>query len=202
MAPQQDELEDIDDEAAPKNVFRPPQEVLEVGHVLPTLRVKEINFFDRMPMLSIKEELVGQDHFNYHMIKAGHYLEATISKVNEEQKYITLTANEFIKGNLYLEHMADNPIKVMPPKFTEVGKKIRVRVLSVDVAKRFIEFTKKDTFMKDDAPVYQSYKEVKKGDKILCNVVSQVEHGLVVKSFGNIKGLITFEDIMQKEKIS
>lgn len=66
----------------------------------------------------------------------------------------------------------------------------------MDTSKRYIEFTKKDSFMKDDAPVYSSYREVKKGDKLICNVVSRVEHGLVIKSFGNIKGLITFEDIM------
>jgi len=50
--------------------------------------------------------------------------------------------------------MADNAIKTMPPKFTEVGKEIRVRVLSIDSSKRLIEFTKKDSFMKEDCPVY------------------------------------------------
>lgn len=94
--------------------------------------------------------------------------------------------------------MADTPLKHMPPKIVEVGKKIKVRVLSVNVAKRFIEFTKKDSFMKDDAPVYQSYKEVKKGSAVICNVVAHCEHGMVVTSFGNIKGLITYEDVKQK----
>lgn len=50
--------------------------------------------------------------------------------------------------------MADNSIKQMPPKFQEVGKDIRVRVLSVNVSKRCLEFTKKDSLMKEDAPVF------------------------------------------------
>jgi ribosomal protein S1 len=75
-----------------------------------------------------------------------------------------------------------------------------VRVLSVDSSKRLIEFTKKDTLMKEDCPVFKSFKEVKKGDKVYCVVVSTCEHGLVVKSFGDIKGLVTFEDIKQKDK--
>jgi ribosomal protein S1 len=94
--------------------------------------------------------------------------------------------------------MADNALKQMPPKFQEAGKEISVRVLSVDSSKRSLEFTKKDTLMKADAPVYQSYKEVKKGDKVVAVVAAEVEHGYVVKSFGNIKGLLTFEDVKSK----
>ena len=145
-----------------------------------------------MPVLSAKEDEV----LNYHMITAGMYLTATISKVNAD--WVALKVNDFVKGNLHLEHMSDTHIKVMPPKYREAGKSIRVRVLHVDQAKRYIEFTKKDSFLKDDAPVYQSYRDVNKGDKVLCNVVSTCEYGLIIKSFGNIKGLITYEDIKAK----
>lgn len=55
--------------------------------------------------------------------------------------------------------MADFPLKTMPPKFTTVGKEIKVRVFNVDVEGRYIEFTKKDTLMNQKTPVYQSYKE-------------------------------------------
>ena len=70
------------------------------------------------------------------MVQAGAYFDAAIEKVNEDKKYITLRVNKFIKGNLHLECMADMPLKQIPPKYTEIGKKIRVRVLSVNVAKR------------------------------------------------------------------
>ena len=94
--------------------------------------------------------------------------------------------------------MADNALKVLPPKFQEVGKEIRVRILNVDASKRSLEFTKKDTLMKESTPVYKSIKEVKKGDKVIGVIVKESEHGYVVKSFGNIKGLLTFEDIKEK----
>ena len=164
------------------------------------MKVKEINYFDMVPHLSIKDKVLKEDTLNYHMIKAGMYFDATISKVNTDKKFITLNVNEFVQGNLHLENMGDNPLKVMPPKLTEVGKQIRVRVLYVDISKRYVEFTKKDSFMKESAPVYESYRQVRKGDKLVCTVVSHAEHGLVIKSFGNIKGLITYEDIKQKEK--
>ncbi len=109
-----------------------------------------------------------------------------------------MSINEFVKGSLHIEHMSDNPLKMMPPKFLEVGKEIRVRVFNVDPSSRSLEFTKKDSLMKEDTPVFQSYKEVKKGDKLLGVIVSETEHGHVVRFFGGLKGLLTFEDIKQK----
>ena len=44
-----------------------------------------------------------------------------------EKNYVQLKINDFVKGNLHIEHMADNAIKQMPPKFQEVGKDIRAR---------------------------------------------------------------------------
>lgn len=187
-----------DDEEEKKQVARP--EILEVGKELQQIKVKEINYFDGLPIVSLKKSILDTLSLNYAMIQVGQYVKAKIEKVNTDKMFVTLAVNEFVKGNLHLEQMADNPIKVMPPKFTEVGKEINVRVWSVNPSKRTMEFTKKDALMKDDIPVFKSYKEVKKGDKVHCVVVSECEHGLVVKSFGSIKGLLTFEDIKLKEK--
>ena len=52
--------------------------------------------------------------------------------------------------------------------------------------------------MKDDAKIYQDAKEVSIGDKLVCVVVSKTEHGCVTKTFGGIKGLLTFADIEEK----
>jgi ribosomal protein S1 len=52
--------------------------------------------------------------------------------------------------------------------------------------------------MKKDVPVFNSYKEVKKGDKVVGVIVAECEHGYVVKSFGSLKGLLTYEDVKAK----
>lgn len=162
------------------------------------MKIKEINYFDGVPVLSTRDSVLASASLNYSMIKAGEFFTAKIEKVNLAKQYISLSVNQFVKGNLNIEHMADNALKVMPPKFQEVGKEISVRVLNVDSSKRSLEFTKKDSLMKSDAPVFQSYKEVKKGDKVLGVVVAECEHGYVVKSFGNLKGLLTYEDVKAK----
>lgn len=103
--------------------------------------------------------------------------------------------NDFVKGRLYLEHMADLPLKTLPPKLTQVGKEIKVRIFYIDYKTRYIDFTKKESLFRDKTPVYQSYREADKGAKIVGVVVDENEHGYVVRSFGGIKGLLTFADI-------
>ena len=104
-----------------------------------------------------------------------------------------MALNDFVKGTLSLNHMADHPLKVMPPKFCQEGKQIKVRVFSVD--KRAIEFTKKDSLLKDKAPVYSQISEVRQGSKVLGLVVGEADHGYVIKTFGGLKGLLTFADV-------
>ena len=103
--------------------------------------------------------------------------------------------NDFVKGRLYLEHMADLPLKTLPPKLTQVGKEIKVRIFYIDYKTRYIDFTKKESLFRDKTPVYQSYREADKGAKIVGVVVDENEHGYVIRSFGGIKGLLTFADI-------
>lgn len=118
--------------------------------------------------------------------------------MNISKQFVTLSVNDYVKGNLHIEHMGENHLKQMPPKFQELGKEIKVRVLGVRVDKRYVEFTKKDSLMKEDAPVFQSYKELKKGDKIVSAIVGKNEFGYIVKTFGNVKGLVSLEDIKEK----
>jgi hypothetical protein len=120
---------------------------------------------------------------------------ATIVSVNELKKIVTLSLNDFVKGELRLEHMADYPVKVIPPKFTQTGKQIKVRVFSLD--ERSLVFTKKDSLMKHDVQIFKSLKSVVKGDKVYGVVVAQNEHGHIVKSFGEVKGLLTFADLKE-----
>ena len=53
--------------------------------------------------------------------------------------------------------------------------------------------------MKEDCPLYKSYKDIKIGDEYLGVVVSSNQYGYITNSFGNLKGLLTFADIEQKK---
>lgn len=66
------------------------------------------------------------------------------------------------------------------------------------VDERQVIFTKKESLMKHNCAIYKTIKEVKKGDKVHGVVVAQNEHGFIIKSFGEVKGLLTFAENKQK----
>ena len=53
--------------------------------------------------------------------------------------------------------------------------------------------------MKHDVPLFKSLKSVKKGDKVIGVIVSQNEYGFIVKSFGEVKGILTFADVKENQ---
>lgn len=59
-----------------------PAKVLAVGHVFQSVKVKEINYFDGMPILSSRDSVLTSKSLNYDMIKTGDFFDAKIEKVN------------------------------------------------------------------------------------------------------------------------
>lgn len=141
----------------------------------------------------MKEEVLTASVLNYDSVNVGDNTYATIESVNAVTKSVHLKISEFVKGVLTLEHMADHPLKVIPPKLTQIGKQIKVRVFAIE--NRTILFTKKDTLMKEKVPIYSNPASLGKGDKVYGVVVGQSEYGFVLRSFGGVKGLLTFDDI-------
>ena len=72
----------------------------------------------------------------------------------------------------------------------------------MDSKSRTLEFTRKESLFKQNVAVYQSYKEVQKGAKLYGVLVGENEHGYIIKTFGGIKGLLTFADIKANSKQS
>ena len=84
--------------------------------------MKEINYFDAVPYLTMRKETVGSAALDYASLEVGQFVNATIESVNEVRKTVCLRLNEFVKGTLRLEHMADYATKTIPPKFTQTDK--------------------------------------------------------------------------------
>ena len=171
---------------------------LTVGQVVDKVRVKELNYFDGVALLSMKSQIVNTIAMDYASIEVGQFVNANIDSVNEHRKIVHLSLNDFVKGTLRLEHMADFPVKTIPTKFMTTGKSIKVRIFAIE--ERMITFTKKDSLMKHDVPLYPTQKSVKKGDKVIGVAVAQNEYGYIVKSFGEVKGMLNFTDIKESKK--
>ena len=155
-----------------------------------------------MPMLTMKPSIVENTGMDYSSMKVGEVVKAKIQSVNSDHGIVTLAVNDFIRGTLSIEQMGgDTLYKHLPSKFQEPGKDIKVRIFNVDVAKQCLEFTKKDGLLKEDVPIYQSIREVRQGTKLVSLIVAKNEHGYITKTFGGIKGLLTFEDAGESHKI-
>jgi ribosomal protein S1 len=152
-----------------------------------------------MPIMSCREDILKADALNYGQIKVGMFLNATIKGASKDGKGVNLKVNSFVKGLFPIEHMSETPCRQIPPKFEILDKEIKVRVFSVDVDSRSIIFTKKDTFMKEDEEDegMGEISSIKKAHKVMGVVVGETSYGYVVKSFGSIKGLLTFADIKE-----
>jgi len=46
------------------------------------VKIKEINYFDGVPVLSTRDSVLASASLNYSMIKAGEFFTAKIEKVN------------------------------------------------------------------------------------------------------------------------
>lgn len=157
--------------------------------------MKELNFFDNAVHLTMRPQIVNSEALSYSQLQVGQFVNATIDRVNEVKKTVDLKLNDFVKGQLRLEHMADGPSKNIPQKFTTVGKQIKVRVFSMDDRK--VQFTKKDLFMKHDTPIYENLAACKKQDPFTGLIVAENEHGYILTSFNGVKGLLKFTDVAQ-----
>lgn len=116
--PEQKNVEEEESKKKDKKKKKTDSDDLTVGSVIEKVRVKEINFFDGVPLLSMKSEIVASPALDYNSLEIGQFVNATIESVNELRKTITLRINDFVKGTLRIEHIADYPVKVLPPKFT------------------------------------------------------------------------------------
>ena len=71
-------------------------EQFEEGQVIPEVRVKEINWFDGLPVVTIRQGLLGAECLNYHQITIGQYVKAKVVKVDTVNKYVVFKINEFL----------------------------------------------------------------------------------------------------------
>jgi len=133
-------------------------EELKQDQELGKVRIKEFNYFDGMPILSNKQEILESQALEYSSLTPGLDVKGKITEVKET--FVVVALSDFVKGRLYLEHMADVPIKIIPPKLQKVGKSVKLRVFSVDAEKKMVEFTKKESLLKEDLLIHENVTQI------------------------------------------
>ena len=101
---------------------------MKVGQKLEHVKVKEVNYFDGVPILTARANLVASEVINYATIKPGQYVTGKVHEVLKDKDCLKIKISDFVYGYLHLEHMGENPLKSIPPKFAEVGRELKLRV--------------------------------------------------------------------------
>jgi len=60
-------------------------DLLDVGQVLPEVRVKEFNFFDGLPILSMIDSVVKSSSLDYKTLAVGEFLTGKIESVSANE---------------------------------------------------------------------------------------------------------------------
>lgn len=123
---------------------------LEVGDELTCkLQVKEINHFDHVPIVKALNDTPEETNLiTWENINGGDLVKAEVLKI-EGDEYVTVKLNSFISGRVYKEHLSDIPLKKIPKSFsTNIGKRLKMKVLSIDKLNKTIELTLKELILK------------------------------------------------------
>lgn len=123
-------------------------------------------------------------------------MNATIDSVNDTKKQVTLRLNDFVKGTLAVEHMTDHACTQIPQRFLQKEKTIKVRVFSIE--DRSVTFTKKDSLMKHDVPLYLpetgGLPAIAPGDTVVGVIVARNEQGFIIRGFGEVRGMLPIDE--------
>lgn len=90
--------------------------MFSVGDKIGPIKLKEMNYFDNTYIVSLREDILNEKYLNYNSIKAGMYLNGTISSI-ENNKFVVVKINEFVEGILYPIHMSSVSQTAIPKKF-------------------------------------------------------------------------------------
>ena len=59
----------------------------------------------------MRSQILNSIALDYSQLTVGQFVSATIESVNDPKKQVVLRLNDFVKGVLKMDHMADHAIK-------------------------------------------------------------------------------------------
>ena len=158
------------------NNIENPNEI-NVNDEIPSLYIKEYNFFDDMPICSTKDK---SSKITWGTMKVGDYIEGEVKSKTANE--IEVRVNDFITGKLPLSHICDHPLERIPAKF-KAGTKIQARIFALEPQTKLLTLTMKETLMLESSQLFSSIHDLKTGDEIFVVYVGN-------KLFSHSNGVI------------
>lgn len=158
------------------------------------MRIKEFNYFDNIPIASALDEINKKSVLSWDTITAGDTVNVTIKDIVGDE-YVNVSINEFMNGRLYREHLTDIPQNKISKKIKgSIGEQLTVKVWNVIKHKKIIEFTMKESIVKDKVFVPNDFDDprVSKGTEITGIMHKEHTQGYILEFFGGRMGYLPF----------
>lgn len=115
--------------------------------------------------------MINKNVLSWESLHGGDVIKGEVIR-QEGENYVVVKINDFIEGRVYREHLSDIPLKKIPKSFaTNIGKKMKFRILFVNQEQKIVELTLKDLLIRNKKKMPLSFNEVEHGRKFTGVIV-------------------------------
>ena len=162
-------------------------------------RIVNFNMLDGVAIVSLQQSVLDKPFMRYSDVPVGKVVEGDIIKVMDQGLLVSLS--ESINAFCPATHVSDTAYSRSRKKL-KVGKKVKCRVLRVDAENRGLLVTLKKSLVNSDVPPLVLYTEASPGCIYNGTVVSTQKYGLIVRFYGDVKGLVPKTELSSTQIIS
>jgi ribosomal protein S1 len=126
-------------------------------------------------------------------------LTAKIEKIilgSNNQYKLKMSVNDKMIGLVDFFNTSDNPKAGPVPKTLKEGRRVKVRVLNVNLSDKSLRLTMKQNLLsEEESAILKTISSAKVGESYMGFISRRTEYGFIVQFFGDVFGLLTFKDI-------
>lgn len=171
----------------------PDKVPLKVGDIIREARVLSSNLFESAVSVTTAPKMLEEPVLVAGDLKPGQLVTGEITFVSENTIFVKIS--QYVMGRCPKDQATNVPVAELPPKF-QVGKKLKCRVLYIDIRSNSLYLTAKKTLVEDENPLADFTVDAVAG-KIVNGVVQKVLAGnpvTLVRFFGGITGQLPTEE--------
>ncbi|KAF3424669.1 hypothetical protein E2986_04125 [Frieseomelitta varia] len=150
-------------------------------------RVLSYSWLDGIYICTMQHSLLGQKYFSLSDFKPGDVVNVKIINIDKGTGFVSVQVGKF-NGQITSEHISDEGLSAL--KKLKINKEVEARVLSVNTGRKRVYFTLKKSLITSNLPILANIQDAKVGSKHHGTIIQIHKHGVLVKFFGDVKGLI------------
>ena len=172
-----------------------PEELFTMGQ---KQKLKIIKIDNEDKKISVSAKILTPDPFesSVNNYKVGGTYPATVIKITDYGVFLSL--EEGLEGLCHQSNLSFSKKNISPRKILSLSQKINVKIMEIDLKKRRIFLSYKDTQPNPWEKFEKAYPE---NSKVSCTITNINDFGLFakIKGFDDLIGLIHFRDISWNE---